>query len=78
MILLTASLVHNFLLHKFFWDYIDESHWGENTGGGHERRLELLNAPRRMLMDCFVKRRVEEKKKRDPKSLLDQILGQMD
>lgn len=64
---LTTSLAQNFLLENLFWGYIDGFYWGENSVGGHEGRLELLNAPRRMLMDWFVKRRVEEKQKWNPK-----------
>lgn len=41
-------------------------------------RLELLNAPSRMLMDWFVHRQVEETQAWDPKALLDLVLGQMD
>lgn len=75
---LTTSLAQNFLLDNFFWNYIDEFYWGENSVGGHEGRFDLLNASRRMLMDWFVHRRVEEQQNWDPKGLLDQVLGQMD
>ncbi|KUI63023.1 Altered inheritance of mitochondria protein 9, mitochondrial [Cytospora mali] len=75
---LTTSISQGFLLDKFFWDYIDESYWGHNSMGGHEGRLELLNAPSRMLMDWFIYRRVEEMQAWDPKTLLDQVLEQMD
>lgn len=75
---LTTSLAQNFLLENFFWGYIDEFYWGENSVGGHEGRFELLTPPRRMLMDGFVHRRVKEQQNWDPKDLLDQVLGQMD
>ena len=75
---LTTSLSQDYLLDKFFWDYIDESYWGENAVGGHEGRLDLLNPPSRMLMDWLVHCRAEAKQKGDPKVLLDQVLGQMD
>lgn len=75
---LTTSLAQNFLLDNFFWGYIDEFYWGENLVGGHEGRFELLNPQRRMLMDWFVHRRVEEQQNWDPRDLLDQVLGQMD
>lgn len=75
---LTTSLAQNFMLDNFFWDYVDGHYWGANTVGGHEGRLELLNASSRMLMDWFVHRRAEEKHKWDPKALLDQVLAQMD
>lgn len=71
---LTTSLVQTMLLDFFFWAYIDEPCWGQNTVGRHEGRLGLLNAPCRMLMDWFVHRRVEERQKWDPKALLDQVL----
>lgn len=75
---LTTGLTQTHLLDNYFWDYIDESYWGENTLGGHEGRLELLTDPCRMLMDWFVHRRVEEKNTWEPKALLNQILEQMD
>lgn len=75
---LTTSLAQNFLLDNFFWGYIDEFYWGENSVGRHEGRFELLNPQRRMLMDWFVHRRAEEQQKWDPEDLLDQVLGQMD
>ncbi|KAK2603180.1 hypothetical protein N8I77_009658 [Diaporthe amygdali] len=75
---LTTGFTQTHLLDNYFWDYIDESYWGENTLGGHEGRLELLTDPCRMLMDWFVHRRVEEKTVWKPKALLNQVLEQMD
>lgn len=73
----TTSLAQNSLLENFFWGYIDEFYWGENSVDGHEGRFELFNLSRRMLMDWFVHRRVQEQQKWDPEDLLDQVLGQM-
>lgn len=75
---LTTSIVQNFLLDRLFWVYIDEPYLGDNVVGGHEGRLELLNAPCRMLLDWLVHRRVEETPAWDPQALLDQVLEQMD
>lgn len=51
---LTTSLAQDSLLDNYFWDYIEESCWGENAVGGHKGRLELLKDPCRMLMGWFV------------------------
>ncbi|KAL1875163.1 putative Hybrid PKS-NRPS biosynthetic cluster [Diaporthe australafricana] len=75
---ITTSMTHTHLFDNYFWNYVDESHWGENTARRHEGRLESLNGPSRMLMEWFVQRRVEEKQIWDPKILLGQVLGQMD
>lgn len=60
---LTTSLIQTMLLDLYFWDYIDKPCWRENTVSGHQGMLGLLNAPCRMLMDWFVRRRVEERQK---------------
>ncbi|ROV90632.1 hypothetical protein VMCG_10002 [Cytospora schulzeri] len=75
---LTTCIVQDFLMDRLFWVYVDEPYLGDNTVGGHEGRLAVLNAPSRMLMDWFVSRRVEESAAWDPKALLDQVLEQMD
>ncbi|KAH8775305.1 kinase-like domain-containing protein [Diaporthe sp. PMI_573] len=75
---LTTCMAQGFLLDRYFWDTIDRRNWGENAAGGYEARLELLNAPSRMLMEWFVHCRAEENQARDPKALLDQVLEQMD
>ncbi|POS69793.1 phosphotransferase [Diaporthe helianthi] len=75
---LTTVISQIVFLDKYFWDMVDEQNRGENALGGYEARVELLDAPSRMLMEWFVHRRVDEIQLKDPKALLEQVLEQMD
>lgn len=75
---LTVGIAQINLLDTYYWDTIDKRYWGETTLEKYKGRLDLLDAPAKMLMEWFLHRRAEEIQAWDPKALLDQVLQQMD